>query len=381
MLINNAYIFTRLNELIKEKQATFQTGKAKDFKLYQIKLRFPKWLRNIIFHPFNPVYSIYSQRKMSINKSKENNISLEPLHPVAVEFVGYCFSEKIDFESNTYYPQQDEAEIISFIDNRLKSIITGYDSMEIDERLRGILKQRKSIQQKTKKTNDGYSLELDGENYILPSDSFQEHTYIHDYGLKYLPEYVHEYIKGKDFLDAGAYLGDTSILLLKKYNPKRVFAYEPVNENVEHLKETIKKNSTDQIVIVNKGLGDKEGEIDIYISPGQLSGCTTNGSLAGSSTIKETIHITTIDNECKDRKVGLIKMDIEGAEYSAIQGALETIKRDSPVLLISLYHTGKDFFEIPPVLKAAVPNYQFRFFNIEIANPISEKILVAYPEK
>ena len=101
--------------------------------------------------------------------------------------------------------------------------------------------------------------------------------------------------------------------------------------------------------------------------------------IAGNSAIKEIIHITTIDKECGDRNVGLIKMDIEGAEYSSIQGALETIKRDKPVLLISLYHTGKDFFEIPPVLKAAVPDYQFRFFNIEIVNPISEKILVAYP--
>ena len=87
----------------------------------------------------------------------------------------------------------------------------------------------------------------------------------------------------------------------------------------------------------------------------------------------------TIDKECKDRHIGLIKMDVEGVEYNVVKGGLETIKRDKPVLLISLYHTAKDFFEIPPLLKDIVPDYQFRFMNIDIVNPFSEKILVGYP--
>lgn len=379
MIIDNNYLVQRIETLIKEKQQSSRIEQKESNRLYQIKLRFPQWLRGIIFHPFNPVYSIYLQRKASIRKSKENYIPLESLHPLAVEFARYCFSQKVNFDSNIYYPHEDEAEIISFIDNRLKSVIAGYSCLNMTERQKDIIEKRKLIQAKTKKLSDGYSLDLDGLSYFLPSDSFQEHTYIHDYGLKYLPGYVHEYIKGKDFLDVGAYLGDTSILLLKKYNPERIFAYEPVGKNAEQLKETVRKNNADKIIVVNKGLGDKEEKVDIYINPEQLSSCTTNDSIAGASAIKEIIHITTIDKECRDRNVGLIKMDIEGAEYSSIQGALETIKRDKPVLLISLYHTGKDFFEIPPVLKAAVPDYQFRFFNIEIVNPISEKILVAYP--
>ncbi len=73
-------------------------------------------------------------------------------------------------------------------------------------------------------------------------------------------------------------------------------------------------------------------------------------------------------------------MDIEGFERYAVKGGLETIRRDKPLLLISLYHTGADFFEIPPLLKQQVKEYNFRFLDI---NPgcknLGEKILLVYP--
>ncbi|WP_029906024.1 FkbM family methyltransferase [Prevotella sp. 10(H)] len=381
MLIDNAYIHKRLDDLIKEKQNSAQAEKENADKLYRIKMRFPKWLRIMVFHPFNPAYSVYLQRKASRNKSKNDFMALGALHPLAVDFVKYCFQKDINFNPSSFYPKEDESEIVQFIDNRLKSVIPGYNYLKTNEQHKDILKKKKVIEDATRKVENGYSLALDGYDYFLPSNSFQEHTYIHEYGLKYLPAYVHGFIAGKDFLDIGAYLGDTSIMLLKKYKPEKVYAYEPVTANAEHLKETIRMNNTDRIIVVNRGMGDKEEDIDIYINPDQLSSCSTNDALAATSSIKEKIHITTIDKECKDRKVGLIKMDIEGAEYSAIQGGKETIKRDKPVLLISLYHTGKDFFEIPAVLKEWVPDYNFRFMNIEIQNPISEKILVAYPKQ
>ncbi|MDR1592751.1 MAG: putative DNA binding domain-containing protein [Prevotellaceae bacterium] len=66
---------------------------------------------------------------------------------------------------------------------------------------------------------------------------------------------------------------------------------------------------------------------------------------------------------------------VEGFEYYAIKGGLETIKRDKPVLLISVYHTGKDFFEIPPMIKQCVPEYTFSIVNT-CPTDIQEKILV-----
>ena len=127
-------------------------------------------------------------------------------------------------------------------------------------------------------------------------------------------------------------------------------------------------------------MGEKEDDIDIYIDPKKLSGSSINSSVSNSSTETKRIRISTVDNECKNKEIGLIKMDVEGAEYAVIKGALETIKRDKPIFLISIYHTGKDFFEIAPLLKQNVPDYLFRLINLELASPFTEKILVAYPK-
>jgi hypothetical protein len=138
-------------------------------------------------------------------------------------------------------------------------------------------------------------------------------------------------------------------------------------------------SKSDKIIAVKKGIGDQETSAKIAIDHYNAGANTllTNLSIVDSPD-KELIEITTIDKECQDKKVGLIKMDIEGFEYFAIKGGLETIKRDKPVLLISIYHTGKDFFEILPMIKSCVPEYQFRYLDLEPHNFITDKIVAGY---
>lgn len=382
MKINNFYVEDRIEELLHDVSIQTKVSKREKDKLYKIKMYFPQWLRNIIFHPFNPFYSVFVQYKVH-KKNRTNLINIQALQPFAINFIQYCLRNRIDFSPEQYYPQEDIPVVCSYIDNRLKSIIKGYDKMQISDSQQKISKKRKDLREKVKKENAGYTLYLDGNKYWLPQNVFEEHTYIHDYGLKYLPEEVKEYISGKDFMDIGSYLGDTALLLLKKYNPSHVFAYEPVEKNISDIRKMITSNNISNITIVEKGISDKVGTIDIFIDPEHLSGSSTNTvAIPDTGNInRQTIQVTTIDHECHNRKIGLIKMDIEGAEYAAISGGLETIRRDKPVLLISLYHTGKDFFEIPPLLKKTVPNYKFRFIDLELLSPFNEKILVAYPDK
>ena len=52
-------------------------------------------------------------------------------------------------------------------------------------------------------------------------------------------------------------------------------------------------------------------------------------------------------------------MDIEGAEFSALEGALDTLARRQPKLAISLYHRADDFMTIPRFLSTMLPHYDF----------------------
>lgn len=70
------------------------------------------------------------------------------------------------------------------------------------------------------------------------------------------------------------------------------------------------------------------------------------------------VAVDTIDNICGGETVTFIKMDIEGAERYALQGAVNIIKRDKPRLAICIYHSLEDLYEIPLWIKETVPEYK-----------------------
>lgn len=82
------------------------------------------------------------------------------------------------------------------------------------------------------------------------------------------------------------------------------------------------------------------------------------------------------------KRVDFIKMDIEGAEFDTLKGAVKTLKRDKPDLIITIYHKGEHFFEIPKWLKKQVPEYNLRrFLAFSQASPIIERVIAASTEK
>jgi len=62
-------------------------------------------------------------------------------------------------------------------------------------------------------------------------------------------------------------------------------------------------------------------------------------------------------------------------------GAKETIKEHKPVLIVSVYHRGRDFFEIPKLIKEIEPRYKMRFLNLSRASATFERIVLAYVEE
>jgi FkbM family methyltransferase len=60
-----------------------------------------------------------------------------------------------------------------------------------------------------------------------------------------------------------------------------------------------------------------------------------------------------------DRRVTMIKMDIEGAEYDALRGARAMIERDHPVLAVCVYHTQADIWRIPLLLRSMRTDYRY----------------------
>jgi len=69
-----------------------------------------------------------------------------------------------------------------------------------------------------------------------------------------------------------------------------------------------------------------------------------------------TIEVDRLD-DIIDEKVTFIKMDIEGAEPQAIDGARETIAKYHPKLAISVYHRKDDLWAIAQQILAIREDY------------------------
>ena len=60
----------------------------------------------------------------------------------------------------------------------------------------------------------------------------------------------------------------------------------------------------------------------------------------------------------EDHPVDYIKYDVEGAETEALWGTAETIRRDTPALLVSAYHRSADLFRLPLLVHELNPAYK-----------------------
>lgn len=175
-----------------------------------------------------------------------------------------------------------------------------------------------------------------------------------------LTEEEKEFIKDKDIIDAGAFTGDTS-LPLSKITDKNVYAFEPFEDSYELLTKNIVENNIANIIPVKKSLGNINGERTLFLSGQNVQGITSDSNIRPYDT-EIKVQETTIDAfvEENNLEVGFITIDVEGAEMDLLEGAINTIKTQKPILNISIYHKVSDFFGIIPWIADLDLGYEFK---------------------
>lgn len=144
-------------------------------------------------------------------------------------------------------------------------------------------------------------------------------------------------IKNINFVDGGAYVGDTLPQIINNFpDYNKIYCIEP---NDLHLK-IAKRDFPNQrdIEFINCGLGKEK--ITSTISQDEQNNCSHD---------YHAQNINTIDNLINE-KIDFIKMDIEGAEQDAIKGATNTIKLYHPILAICIYHKAEDWYKVPKMV-------------------------------
>ena len=153
-------------------------------------------------------------------------------------------------------------------------------------------------------------------------------------------------------VDIGCYTGDTVLDYINTYGEnsyKKIYCYDITPESLEKAKNNLSKYKN--IEFREKAVLDEVNTV--FLDEHEHS---SSNRLNDSGTIE--LETTTIDEDIKD-EVSIIKMDIEGSEYKALEGSKRHITLESPVLLISIYHGYDDIWKIPKLIYSYNKNYEF----------------------
>ncbi|HCY64065.1 MAG TPA: FkbM family methyltransferase [Oxalobacteraceae bacterium] len=150
------------------------------------------------------------------------------------------------------------------------------------------------------------------------------------------------------FVDAGGFNGDTTEQFCLRYpSYQKVYLFEPSAKNISLAKKRLA--TFHSIDFIEKGVSNEPGILYFNSDAGSASAVSTSG--------KDKIEVTTID-ESLTEKVTFIKMDLEGWEINALEGAKGHIFRDHPKLAIAVYHRPSDIWQIPDLVTGIRSDYQ-----------------------
>jgi FkbM family methyltransferase len=182
---------------------------------------------------------------------------------------------------------------------------------------------------------------------------------------------------GDCIIDAGGCWGDTALYFAHAVGGEgKVYTFEFVPDNLEVFQRNRSLNPqlAERIQIIPLALWNKSGESIDYSADGPGTTLTIRqGPTRSVSTV-------TIDDFVKQEslsRVDFIKMDIEGSELKALQGAEKTLRTFRPRLAIAVYHQLDDLITIPDYLNELGLHYEFFLDHFTIYQ--EESILFANP--
>ena len=128
----------------------------------------------------------------------------------------------------------------------------------------------------------------------------------------------------------------------------KVFAIEPSPVNFPILKLNLENQKKNNFVAYNIGIGDKNEEMEFIISAkSNWSRIRMNNEKINSEDKVIKIPVKTLNsfvNENDIKKIDILRMDVEGFEYSILLGANEVLEKFKPKLFIEIHkmYLGKE---------------------------------------
>jgi len=212
--------------------------------------------------------------------------------------------------------------------------------------VRGRVEAAEKLVSRFKPVMKGVVVNVNGTRYVLVDDeSFHIVT-------PWFEPWMWNYLKpeeGDVFLDVGAHVGKYALQVAKIVGEKgAVIAVEPMPENYDALVRGVELNGLRNVIPLNIAAWNRECDVKLFI-----------GDVGGHNSLKYDMGLGHVEVKAKPldavleelgvNRVDWIKIDVEGAEYEALQGLEKTLKENGSKLIVEVKDENKnkvlDFME------------------------------------
>ena len=166
------------------------------------------------------------------------------------------------------------------------------------------------------------------------------------------------------FIDIGANTGIYSVLVATVNPRARVYAFEPVVDIFRALHVNVRENQLSNVVAFCEAVGERVGVIGINV-PRSTRIFPTESSLREEfrpDTYTQLTPCTTLERLVSDyglAEIDLVKIDVEGVEYSVLNGSDRVLSQVRPMFICEVLHGVLD-----PRLEALLRDKDYVFFHI-----------------
>jgi len=171
-----------------------------------------------------------------------------------------------------------------------------------------------------------------------------------DSGPQYFPTDLLHLSSTEVFIDCGAYDGDTIVEFRRATGDRfrELIAFEPDPQNFTALKSAV--NEDPRVRLHPYATGARRETVRFT-----LSGTGSRVSPTGTCEIQ----VVRLDEALDRVAPTFVKMDIEGSEPDAIEGARKLISRYRPKMAVCVYHAPDHLWKIPLQLDKLLPDSRF----------------------
>ena len=125
------------------------------------------------------------------------------------------------------------------------------------------------------------------------------------------------------------------------------YLFEPDPKNFGRLTQVVGDNA----ICYPLALSDQAKTITFASGVGPSSAATDHGDIK--------IEASSLDTLFPTQQIDFVKLDIEGSEANALQGAKKLISRCRPVITMAMYHKPGDMWDLPLLVNQLADDYKF----------------------